>query len=176
MAGSAPDRADGGTAAEGPAPRERMLASVAEQVEAIDALIERVERRLRVFDIDLSWGSWSQATRAERLGAFLRRRDALCEIVVHDTRFLERSCPRLIALLRHHGHAFSVLRTGPEARHAMDPLVIADDRHFLHRFHIDGARAAFAQDAPQAARPLVSRFEEIRATGEPGLTATVLGL
>ena len=58
----------------------------------------------------------------------------------------------------------------------MDPLVLADDRHYLHRFHVDGARAALAFDAPLAARPLVTRFEEIWATGEPGLTGTVLGL
>jgi len=29
---------------------------------------------------------------------------------------------------------------------------------------------------PQAARPLATRFDEIWATGEPGLTGTVLGL
>jgi hypothetical protein len=58
----------------------------------------------------------------------------------------------------------------------MDPLTIVDDRHFLHRFHVDGLRAALAYDAPIAARPLCARFEEIWATGEPGLTGTVLGL
>jgi hypothetical protein len=29
---------------------------------------------------------------------------------------------------------------------------------------------------PQVAKPLVARFEEIWATGEPGLAGTVLGL
>ena len=48
--------------------------------------------------------------------------------------------------------------------------------HFLHRYHIEQSRATLAIDMPQAARPLVTRFEEIWATGEPGLTATVLGL
>ena len=33
-----------------------------------------------------------------------------------------------------------------------------------------------AVDAPLRARPLVMRFEEIWATGEPGLNASVLGL
>ncbi|MBK6396536.1 MAG: hypothetical protein IPF73_19125 [Betaproteobacteria bacterium] len=89
---------------------------------------------------------------------------------MHDTRWLAQSCPRLITVLRHYGHAISVYRTGAEARNAMDPLVIADDRHFLHRFHVDGPRAALAFDSPIAARPLVARFEEIWATGEPGLS------
>jgi hypothetical protein len=55
----------------------------------------------------------------------------------------------------------------------------ADDRRrspFPASFHVDGPRAALAFDAPLAARPLVARFEEIWATGEPGLTGTVLGL
>ncbi|HET9340062.1 MAG TPA: hypothetical protein VFQ55_13750 [Casimicrobiaceae bacterium] len=171
MAGSTPP------ADEAPVPVERTLASIAEQVEAIDALVERATHSLRVFDVDLSQGGWNSPGRAERLGAFLRRtRGGRLEMIVHDTRYLEQSCPRLIALLRGFGHAMTVYRTGPDARSAMDPLTIADDRHFLHRFHVDGARAALAFDAPVAARPLVARFEEIWATGEPGLTGTVLGL
>ncbi len=160
-----------------PRPVERTLASIAEQVEAIDAIVDRAQSRLRVFDVDLSQGGWHTADRAERLVAFLRRaRGPRVEVIVHDTRWLAQSCPRLITVLRHYGHAISVYRTGAEARNAMDPLVIADDRHFLHRFHVDGPRATLAFDAPIAARPLVARFEEIWATGEPGLSATVLGL
>ena len=160
-----------------PQPVERTLASVAEQVEAIGDLVDRARSRLRVFDVDLSQGGWQTADRAERLVAFLRRAHGpRIEMIVHDTRWLEQSCPRLVTVLRHYGHAITVYRTGSEAKNAMDPLVIADDRHFLHRFHVDGPRAALAFDSPMAARPLVSRFEEIWATGEPGLSATVLGL
>ena len=70
----------------------------------------------------------------------------------------------------------TIYRTGPEARSAMDPLLIVDSRHFLHRFHIDQPRAALAIEQPALARPLVMRFEQIWTTGEPGLSATVLGL
>ena len=160
-----------------PRPVERAIASIAEQVEAIDQIVERARARLCVFDVDLSQGGWNAAARTERVAAFLRRgRGARMELIVHDPRWLEQSCPRMIALLKTYGHALTVYRTGPDARSAMDPLVIADDRHFLHRFHVDGARAALALDAPAAARPLVARFEEIWATGEPGLSGTVLGL
>jgi len=57
-----------------------------------------------------------------------------------------------------------------------DVVIIADGRHFLHRFHVDQPRATLAVDHPQLARPLVMRFEQIWATGEPGLGASVLGL
>jgi hypothetical protein len=79
-------------------------------------------------------------------------------------------------LLRQYAHAVTIYRTSGEARKAMDPLVIADGRHFLHRFHIDQPRASLAIGHPQLARPLVTRFEQIWATGEPGLSASVLGL
>ena len=172
MAGSAPEAIE-------PVrdPVERQLASLADIAEGIDAIIERADERLRVFDVDFAQGGWSTAVRADRLAAFMRRvRHARVDIVLHDTRVLEQSCPRLVALLKTYGHAIKVYRTGPEARHAMDPLVIADDRHHLHRFHVDHARAVLAFDAPLATQPLALRFDEIWATGEPGLSGTVLGL
>jgi len=159
-----------------PAPDERTVASLAEQAQGIDEVIDRARLVVRVFDIDLSQVGWSGADRAERLSAFLRRPGARLELIVHDTRYLEQACPRLVALIKRYGHAMTVYKTGAEARGAMDPLTIADDRHFLHRFHVDGPRASLAFDAPLAARPLVARFEEIWATGEPGLSGTVLGL
>jgi len=160
-----------------PEPRETRLDTIAAQVLAIDELIDLAQQRLQVFDIDLSEGGWQSAARCERLAAYLRRApNARVDIILHDTGWLERSCPRLVNLLRLYSHAITVYRTGPEARAAQDPLVIADGRHFLHRFHIDHAGASFAIEQPQLARPLVERFAEIWATGEPGLGASVLGL
>jgi hypothetical protein len=159
------------------APQLAMLASLGEQAAAIDRLVELARTSIRVFDGDLSQMGWNAAARCERLAAFLRgSRHAKLDIIVHDTRWLEGSCPRLIVLLRQHAHATTIYRTGAEARAAADPLVLVDDRHFLHRFHLDRPRAALGIDAPLDARPLVNRFEEIWATGEPGLTATTLGL
>lgn len=175
MAGSTPDAPEDGAPA--PAPSERRLASLAEIAEGIDALIDRAQARLRVFDTDLAQGGWGGPGRAERLTAFLRRSPhARVEIIVHDTRTIEQACPRLLLLLKAWSHAMTVYRTGPDARHAMNPLVIADDRHHLHRYHADHPRATLAFDAPLATQPLAARFDEIWATGEPGLSATTLGL
>lgn len=160
-----------------PEPREAMLDTVTAQTAAIDELIDLARQRLQVFDIDLAQGGWNSALRADRLAAFLRRnRKARVEMIVHDPRWLEGSCPRLLALLKLHSHAITIYRTGPEARSAMDPLLIVDSRHFLHRFHIDQPRAALAIEQPVLARPLIMRFEQIWTTGEPGLSASVLGL
>jgi len=164
-------------AAGGPEPSERTLASIGEQVAAIDELLELARESVRVFDRDLSDMGWNTTARAERLIDFLRRgRNVKLDIIVHDTRWIESSCPRLVGLLRTFGHAITLYRTGAEARAATDPLVIVDGRHFLHRFHVDRARASFGVEQPVAAKPLITRFDEIWATGEPGLSGTVLGL
>jgi hypothetical protein len=158
-------------------PREERLEKIAEQVAAIDTLIGLAQERIRVFDVDLSRTGWNSAARADALSQFLRvTRHGRLDIIVHDTSWIETSCARLITLLRRYGHAMTIYKTGPGARGAMDPLVIVDDQHFLHRYHIQQPRATLAIAMPVAARPLVTRFEEIWATGEPGLTPTVLGL
>jgi hypothetical protein len=160
-----------------PAPRIVTLTSISEQVAAMDELIGLAQRRIRVFDHDLSQMGWNAAERMSRLGFFLRgTRGRRLDIIVHDTTYLEASCPRLIELLRTHSYAVTIYRTGPEARHAADPLLIVDDQHYLHRFHIEQPRATMAVNQPEQTRPLAQRYEEIWATGEPGVNATVLGL
>jgi hypothetical protein len=165
--------AEGGDARAG---REWRVASVAEQVAAIDMLVDLALARIRVFDVDLAQCGWNAAARANGLARFLARPGARLDVIVHETRWIEANAPRFVALLRTFGHAMTVYRTGDEARAAMDPLLLVDDRHYLHRFHIDQPRASVAVDMPELARPLCARFDEIWATGEPGLTGTVLGL
>ncbi|HEY5862504.1 MAG TPA: hypothetical protein VIX61_05405, partial [Casimicrobiaceae bacterium] len=117
-----------------PEPREQILDTVAAQAAAIDELVTLAQQRLQVFDVDLAQGGWQSAARATALAAFLRRgRHARLDIILHDTRDLETSCARLLLLLRQFAHAVTIYRTSGEARKAMDPLVIADGRHFLHR-------------------------------------------
>ncbi len=158
-------------------PRVSALSTVAEQAAAIDELIALARHRIRVFDQDLAQTGWNSPARTERLGAFLRElRGRRLDIIVHDTRYIESACPRLVRLLQGYGHAMSILRTGDEARVATDPLVIVDNKHYLHRFHFEQPRATLAIDAPEQAQLLANRFEEIWATGEVGLSGTVLGL
>jgi hypothetical protein len=156
--------------------REWRAETVKEQVAALDAIVAIARARLQLFDVDLSEGGWERPERVESLTRFLRGRNTRFDVIVHDTRWLEASAPRFIGLLRQFGHAMTVYRTGAEARGAMDPLCIVDARHFVHRFHVERPRATVAIDMPQAARPLCARFDEIWATGEPGLAGTVLGL
>jgi hypothetical protein len=153
------------------------LSTLAEQSEAIDTLIGLAQQQIRVFDQDLSQTGWSSATRTDRLAAFLRGvRGRRLDVIVHDTRYLQGACPSMLNLLRNYGHAVTIYQTGPEGKVATDSLVIVDGRHYLHRFHFEQPRAALGIDQPEQTRPLASRFDEIWATGEAGLSGTVLGL
>lgn len=158
-------------------PRAVVLATIAEQAAAIDDLIPMARRQIRVFDQDLSQCGWNSALRAERLATFLRGvRGRRLDIIVHDTRYLESACPRMIALMRTFSYAMSILKTGEEAKVATDPLLIVDSMHYLHRFHFEQPRAALGIAQPEQTQPLANRFDEIWATGEPGVSGTVLGL
>lgn len=158
-------------------PRLIELRTLAEQTQATDDLIALARQHIRVFDQDLSQTGWNSAARADRLAAFLRQaRGGRVDIIVHDVRYLEGACPHLLNLLRNYGHALTIYQTGPEGKVATDPLLIVDGRHYLHRFHFDQPRAALGVDQPEQAQPLASRFDEIWATGQAGLSGTVLGL
>jgi hypothetical protein len=158
-------------------PRTETLTTVAAQAAALDELIGLAQRAIRVFDVDLSGMGWNSPGRIEALSAFLRRsRLARLDVVVHSTRHVESACPRLLMLQRRFGDAVAIHRTGEQARAAMDPLVLVDGVHFLHRFHADQPRAALGIEQPQAAKPLCERFDEIWADSEPGVTGTTLGL
>jgi hypothetical protein len=159
------------------APRTAALATLAEQVAAIEELIGLARHTIRVFDQDLAQTGWNSPVRADRLADFLRGvRGRRVDVIVHDTRYVESACPRLLRLVRTYGHAMTILRTGEGARVATDPLVIVDGEHYLHRFHFEQSRATLGISQPDQAQPLARRFEEIWATGEPGISGTVLGL
>jgi hypothetical protein len=170
MAGSSP-------APDAPPPEERRLDTVGAQVDAIDALLGLATQQVLVFDRDLTDTGWATAQRAEAVKAFLRRsRNAELRIILHDPRFVASACPRLTALLRVYGHAMSIWRTGAEARTANDAMTIVDARHALRRYHVEQPRATLVLSLPQVVKPLLARYEEIWATGEPAVGGTTLGL
>jgi len=158
-------------------PREARLDSLETLARAHADVIALAQRHIKVFDVDLSWGGWNTTARCDALSTYLRRTPgARLDVIVHDTRWIEAAGARLTALLARHAGALTIYRTGPAARGAMDPLVIVDDLHFVHRAHVDWPRGTLSIGSPERAKPLVERFDEIWASGEPGLAGSVLGL
>lgn len=144
---------------------------------AIDEVIERAQHTLHIFDTNLIRGGYGSLARCDGLRSFLaRRRGNQLLMVLHQTDFLSSRCPRLMLLLKTHCHAFSVRQTFEHVRGAADPLVIADSRHYVHRFHQDSARFLLAFDDLDGARQLEGRFQELFDASTPAVSATTTGL
>lgn len=144
---------------------------------AIDRVIDAAESTLHIFDANLASGGYEAARRYELLSDFLRKsgKNRLV-IVLHETDYFTAYCPRLMNLLKIHSHAIAIHKTTEHARAANDPFVIADEVHYVHRFHRDGARSLLALHDPAGARPLEGRFQQLLEASHPAVFATTLGL
>lgn len=160
------------------APEQRnMLDSERDYEAAIDQVIAAAQGVLRIFDVDLRSGGYTSVRRHQLLSDFLRRngRNRLT-IVLHDTTYLTGYCPRLMNMLTMHSHALAIHQTVDHARVAHDPFVLADDMHYVHRFHRDGPRSLLALNDPVGTRQLLDRFDELLDASHPAVFATTLGL
>jgi hypothetical protein len=157
-------------------PEHRKIDGSHEYEEALDTLIARAQRTLRIFDRQLG-AAYNSPRRYELLRNFLlSSRANRLYIVVHDASGLSRDCPRVVSLLRQFSHAVMIHETEAQAKHACDPIALADERDSLHRFHYDHTRALLALDDPHNTSGLLQRFEEVWEASVPAATATTLGL
>lgn len=160
-----------------PPPQHTRLESIAQYSEGVDTVIAKAQRRIRVFDRSLEGTGFNSPGRHELLRAFLlARRTNHLYIVVHDTGYLSHRCPRMQLLLRQFSHGISIQQTHPHVQGVYDPFVIADEAHFVRRFHFDDSRSLLALDDPQEARTLNERFDELWEASFPAVFATTLGL
>jgi hypothetical protein len=158
-------------------PLYRPITGQAESLLAIDQVIAKAERTIRVFDVSLSNRGFNSPARAAQLRDFLvRGRAHRLLIALHDTDLLERECARLLILLRQFPMSIEIHRTIGQARNATDPCVIADDHSMWHQLHFEQPRAVLALHSPTDVLPIAQRFDEIWDLSEPAVSATTLGL
>ena len=160
-----------------PKPSYRAISGINESLAAIAEVIASAERTIRVFDISLSNRGFNSLAVTETLRQFLvAGREHRLLIALHDTALLERESPRLLHLLRRFPMSIEIHRTLAQARNAMDPFVVADDRGVWHQLHCEQPRAIVALNSPSDATPIAQRFDEIWELSEPAVSATTLGL
>jgi hypothetical protein len=144
---------------------------------ALDRALALAAHEILVFDDNLALGNWGSVARVEMLRQFLlSHRRARLQIVVHETRHIEQSLPRLTGLLRPLSHKFEILKTIGEGRNARDGFTLVDNRHLVHRFHFDTKRGELSLDDPRKTAVLRERYNEILGFTESGVNATQLGL
>lgn len=139
------------------------------------ALLARAQVRLDLFDPDFAvWPLGSPGTEA-RLRAFLHAGGAL-RLALHDTKHLERSCPRLLRAVRDYSHRVECRQTPRSLRHLSDSFALADGLHVVRRFHCDHLRGESAFDAPAAVELPAHRFEALWEESVSTLAPSVTGL
>ena len=144
---------------------------------AINSVISQAQRYLRIFDYNLSEGSYNSPDRFELLRNFLLlSRANRLDMMLHETDHLTRYCPRMIILLQQFSHAIRINKISPEAKGIDDPFIIADESHYVHRFHYNNPRALLGLNDNPGALKLSKRFTEIWDTSTPSTFATTLGL
>lgn len=157
-------------------PRQTPLAGNAALEAALDEILVRAQKTVRIFDNVLGQG-YNSITRFEALRRFLRSnpRNRLL-IVVHHSQTMDRNCPRLLNLLRMHPHVISIHETHQAAKAVYDPFAVVDERHHVHRFHFEQPRGVLSMDDPIGTHSFIERFEEIWEASSPARSATTLGL
>jgi hypothetical protein len=154
-----------------------MLSSEKDYEAAIDQVIAVAQDVLHIFDTNLDRGGYGSLGRYEALNGFLRRSSKnRLVIVLHDTDHIGAYCPRILNLLRTHGHAMEIHKTEEHARIAQDPFIVADELHYVHRFHRDQPRSLLALNDPVGARQMEGRFQQLLEASYPAVFATTLGL
>ena len=153
------------------------LNSVADYVAALDAVCAAAQHTLSIFEKNYEDIGFNSEARYDTLRHFLlASQNNRLQLLAHDTQHLIRYCPRMMMLLREFGHSMFIYQTPPHMLNVTEPFAVADDAHYVRRYHFDDTRGLLARNDPEGARLLNSRFREMWASSHSGASPTRLGL
>lgn len=149
----------------------------ADYIAALDTLCGLAKNKLLVFEKDFSNIGFNSAARFELLHRFLLSNpNNRLQLLAHDTRPISQYCPRLLTLLRQFGHNMFIYQTPKNLQHLTAPFAVADESHFVRRFHFDDTRGILGQHDPEQARLLKSRFAEMWEASQPNSSTSTFSL
>ena len=140
-------------------------------------IIDIAENELLIFDQDLSHGGFDSLARYESVRKFLSQNpNSKLTIILHDAGYFTAYCPRLNELFKIYSHKMSIMLTNDHAKVAKDCFIIADNKHYVKRIHIDQARFRYALNDNNSAASLQLRFNELLDETAYTLAPTQTGL
>ncbi len=144
---------------------------------ALDTLCKLAQHDLFMFEKNYAGLGFNSEARYETLHRFLLANPANRLLVLaQDTRYLATWCPRMLMLLRQFGNSMFIRQAPASLTHVTEPFALADDSHYVRRFHFDDPRGLLAQHDPKNARTLKSRFMDMWSASRQAVHATTLGL
>lgn len=150
---------------------------MADYIAALDTVCGLAQRTLYLFEKNYEDLGFNSEARFNLLRHFLLSHShAELRVLAHDPQYLARNCPRMTILLKQFSHNMSIHRTPQHLQHLTEPFAVADDRHYVRRFHFDDSRGLLAQHDPEGARALKSQFHEMWEASQPAVSASTLGL
>ena len=153
------------------------LDGIADYTAALDTLCGLAGHNLYLFENDFDGLGFNAEARYETLRRFLLESPAhRLFVLAHDTRYLSTRCPRMMMLLSQFGVGMAIRQTPKSLQHITAPFSVADESHYVRRFHFDDPRGILARNDPENARALKSRFLEMWEGSHSTLTTTKLGL
>ncbi len=153
------------------------LDGIVDYIAALDTLCALAQHELYLFEKDYDGLGFNSEARYAALRSFLLASPAhRLFVLAHDTRYLSTRCPRMMMLLRQFGASMFIYQTPKNLQYISEPFSVADNAHYVRRFHFDDSRGVLGRDDPENARALKSRFLEMWAASRPAVSSTKLGL
>ena len=153
------------------------LDGAADYIAALDTLCGLARHDLFIFEKNFEDIGFNSEARYNTLRSFLLASPSnRLHLLAHDTRPLANHCPRMMMLLRQFGHSMHIYQTPKHLLHLTEPFAVADEAHFVRRFHFDDPRGILAQHDHEGVRVLKSRFEEMWESSHLGVSPSTLGL
>lgn len=141
---------------------ERIITGEQFYSSAISLILQNAKRKLLVFDQDFSRGGFDSLEKFHLFQNFLSANiTSELTIILQNSGYFQDKCPRLLNLLGVYGHKMHVYVTNETIKHAKDCFILADDKHYIKRIHIDQARFRYAFDDRAGVEALNSRFIEL---------------
>jgi len=153
------------------------LDGVDDYIAALDTLCKLARHDLYLFEKNYDGLGFNSEARYTTLRNFLLANPAhRLHVLAHDTYYLSTYCPRMMMLLRQFSASMFIHQTPKNLQYISEPFSIADEMHYVRRFHFDDPRGILAKNDPEYARTLKSRFMEMWTASHPAVSATKLGL
>ncbi len=150
---------------------------VADYIAALDNVCGMAQRTLNIFENNFADIGFNAESRYDTLRHFLvSSSTSRLQLLAHDPQHLIRFCPRMMMLLREFNHSMAIYQTPSHMKTYTEAFAVADNAHFVRRYHFDDTRGLLAKNDAAGARQLNSRFNEMWVASHSGATPTKLGL
>jgi hypothetical protein len=150
---------------------------VSDYIAALDTVCTSAQYTLSIFENDYADIGFNSERRYEILRRFLlASKNNRLNLLAHNPQPLIRYCPRMMILLREFGHGMFIFQTPKNLQHISETFAVADNTHYVRRYHYDHTRGILAKNDPEGARLLNLRFHEMWEESHSCASGTQLGL